>query len=204
MASYRTGIVMNQLKLLATASLFLWFFQSSAANAGIIFYDLNGTAGAGLLPGNEPGAISGGTGGEIGSGIFLDDTTNLLTINVGWGSSQGFTDLSSASNNSHLHGPTTAANGNGFTQTAGVLFNLTRSSSLASGGTITSPPIALSAAQVTQLNDGKFYINIHTATNGGGELRGFIVTAVPEPGSMLLIVVGGAIGVLRLRKRMAK
>jgi hypothetical protein len=43
------------------------------------------------------------------------------------------------------------------------------------GGVFTDPPITLTAAQRTDLFNGKHYINIHTANNGGGELRGFLV-----------------------------
>ena len=168
-------LVLPLLLILATAS----------AQAAIIDFDLKGLAGFGLLPGNEPIA-SGGTGGEIGSGITFNDATNLLTLNIGWGSSQGFTDLSSTASASHIHGPTASNNGAGFTQTAGVLFTLTRSSSAVTGGTFTSPSntITLTAAQKTDLFNGKYYVNIHTANNGGGELRGFLVP-VPEPGTLL-------------------
>ncbi len=191
-------------KLLLSLLISLLTVHAQAAIIGV--YDLRGTAGFGLLPGNEPGAIVGGTGGEIGAGISLDDNndadpaTNFLTVNVGWGSSQGFTDLSSASNNFHIHGPTAANNGSGFTQTAGVLFPLTRSSSLATGGTNTTAPISLSAAQVTQLNNGQFYVNLHTVNNGGGELRGFIVPAVPEPGTVSLLGLGALAFVARRRR----
>jgi hypothetical protein len=196
------------------AALFALTFCVRSHAVIISYYDLIGTAGAGLLPGNETPVIAlGGTGGEIGAGIFLDDgddadpNTNFLTVsNVGWGSSQGFTDLTSAANNSHIHGPTSNNFGfNGtanFTQTAGVLFNLTRSSNLATGGTFTSAPISLTAANVGDLNNGKFYINIHTGNNGGGELRGFIVP-VPEPGSFGAMALGlaGLIGLRRIRVR---
>ena len=191
--------------------LFLAFssFAAVHAHASLLqSYDLRGVGGFGLLPSNEPGSILGGTGGEIGAGIFLDDNndadpnTNTLFVNVGWGSSQGFTDLSSASSNSHIHGPTAAINGSGFTQTAGVLFNFTRSSNLATGGIFTAPSnaVSLSSAQVTQLNDGKFYINLHTTTNTGGEARGFIVQAVPEPSTAILAGVG-VLGLLGRRRR---
>jgi CHRD domain len=169
------------------------------ADAALFQYNLIGTAGADLLPGNEPGAIIGGTGGEIGAGIVFDDVLSQLTINVGWGSSQGFADLSSTASASHIHGPTAANNGSGFTQTAGVLFTLTRSSSAVTGGTFTNAPITLTAPQVVDLNNGKYYINIHTANNGGGELRGFIVP-VPEPSSALLGLTGIA-SLLTLRRR---
>ena len=183
---------------------------ATSAHATIIsFYDLLGTGGPGLLNTNEPGSPVGGTGGEIGAGIFLDDAndadpnTNLLTLNVGWGSSQGFTDLSSLANNSHIHGPTASNNGSGFTQTAGVLFTLTRSSNAVTGGTFTSAPVSLTAAQVVDLNNGKDYINVHTANNGGGELRGFIVAAAPEPGSAALLGLGTLLFAAR-RKRTAQ
>jgi CHRD domain/Divergent InlB B-repeat domain len=156
------------------------------ANAALVQLNLLGTAGAGLLPGNEPVAPSGGTGGEIGAGIFFDDVANVLTLNVGWGSSQGFVNLSSTANNSHIHGPTAANNGNNFTQTAGVLFNLTRSSSAVTGGTFSPNTVTLTAAQATDLLNGKYYINVHTANNGGGEMRGFLI-----PGYTLTVTTNG-------------
>ena len=175
---------------------------AASAHATIIDFDLIGTAGAGLLPGNEPGTIAGGTGGEIGVGILYDDVANLLTVNnIGWGSSQGFADLSSLASNSHIHGPTANNNGAGFTQTAGVVVTLTRSSSAVTGGTFTNAPILLSAAQETELLNGKWYVNIHTGNNGGGELRGFLVPSpVPEPTSVGLVAFG-ALALLRRRNR---
>lgn len=172
----------------------------SPLRAATLLFDLQGIAGIGMLPGNEPGAVTGGTGGEIGAGISYDDVTNILSINVGWGSSQGFTNLSSASNNSHIHGPTASNNGAGFTQTAGVLFNLTRSSNLATGGTI-SQTVTLTEPQETDLKNGKYYINIHTVNNGGGELRGFLVQ-VPEPSRMTFAMLGLSLAFFR-RKRTA-
>ena len=186
---------MNKLISSSLAALAL----AASAQATIIDFDLTGIAGAGLLPGNEPIA-SGGTGGEIGAGISLDNITHLLTLNIGWGSSQGFTDLSSTASASHIHGPTASNNGAGFTQTAGVLFNLTRSSSAVTGGTFTNGPITLTPAQETDLLNGKMYVNIHTGNNGGGELRGFLVPApVPEPATAGLVAFG-ALALLRTRR----
>ena len=187
------------------SSLIVALVCTASAHAAILDFNLIGTAGPGLLFGNEPAVGSGGTGGEIGAGIFFNDVTLQLTVNVGWGSSQGaFSDLTSTASASHIHGPTTANNGSGFTQTAGVLFTLTRSSSAVTGGTFTAPSsvITLTAAQQTDLFNGKYYINIHTATNSGGELRGFIVPApVPEPATCGLVAVG-ALGLMgRRRKR---
>ncbi len=182
------------------ASLTLILSTAIPLKAATILFDLQGRAGFGLLPGNEPGSIFGGTGGEIGAGIFYDDVTNLLTLNVGWGSSQGFTDLSSTATASHLHGPTAGNNGGGvFTQTAGPAFSLTRSSSLVTGGTFTNAPLLLNPTQETDLLNGKYYINIHTANNPGGELRGFLV-AVPEPSRAAFALMGLSLVAFR-RKR---
>lgn len=158
----------------------------AVSRSDLVNFDLTGVAGTGLLAGNEPGAIIGGSGGEIGGGIVLDTVASNLTVNVAWGSSFGFINLSSAVNNSHLHGPTATNNGNGFTQTAGVMFNLTRTSNLATGGTI-SNNLPVNATQMADMVNGKCYINIHTATNGGGEIRGFLV---PVPQQSILTIVG--------------
>ena len=189
------------------ASSFAALTVVAASHATLIDFTLQGTAGVGLLFGNEPAVASGGSGGEIGSGITFDDVTKLLTLSVGWGSSQGFSDLSSLANNSHIH--VTPANfGNGgagnFTQSGSpVLFNLARSSSAVTGGTFTTALPALTPAQEADLMNGKFYINIHTANNGGGELRGFIVPApVPEPATAGLVAFG-ALALIRTRRNRA-
>ncbi len=191
---------------------------ASNAQAALFSFNLIGTAGAGLLPGNEPGAITGGSGGEIANttGITYDTDTNILDLtNVGWGSSQGFTDMSSLVTVQHIHA-TGGANGNNglgnFTGTGGVVFDLTRSTNAVTGGVFTNPVIdfdtatfngAFASLTVDQrealLLDGKMYINIHTQNNGGGEIRGFLV--VPEPSTSLLGVV--AMGALAIRRRRA-
>ena len=154
----------------------LGLFAAAQVQSAIINFNLTGVAGPGLLAGNEPSTVGAvGSGGEIGTGITYDNATSNLTILVGWGSTYGFTDLSSAANNSHIHGPTAANYGNGYTQTAGVLFNLTRTSNLATGGTISNTVTLTTAPQIAGLLNGKLYINVHTATNGGGEMRGFLV-----------------------------
>jgi hypothetical protein len=191
-------------KTLLSLALFLGVL--SAAPAALIQFDLVGTAGSGLLPGNEPSltVASTGSGGEIdggtnGFGIYFNDSTSRLFINVGWGSANGFTDFTSAANNSHIHGPTAGNNGGGgFTQTAGVLFNLPRVNSTANAGYIQTS-VSLTPTQVTELFNGRYYINVHTTSNTGGEARGFLV-AVPEPSTYALGALG-CLGLLALRLR---
>jgi hypothetical protein len=65
----------------------------------------------------------------------------------------------------------------------------------ANGGT---PAAAFTALQSQMAND-QAYLNIHTTTFGGGEIRGFL-TAVPEPGTTGLAALAGA-GLLIRRRR---
>lgn len=178
--------------------------------AAIIQFDLIGSGGPGLLFTNEPGVLSGGSGGEILGGISFDDVTKLLTINVGWGSANGFTNLTGDSTNAHVHGPTTNANGNDgsadWMQTATAMINLQGGiapgyaiNTSASAGTITGTGTTpLTPTQESALMSGRTYINIHTSTNPGGEIRGFL-TPIPEPASAAFAFA--AAGVLAMRRR---
>ena len=95
------------MRSLALVGVVLAFLVAGQANAGIILFDLTGKADSGLTGANEVGATtSPGSGGEIGAGISFDDVTNVMTINVGWGSGNGFTDLSGDATAGHIHGPT--------------------------------------------------------------------------------------------------
>ena len=160
-----------------------------SAFGAIIQFDLSGKGGTGLLSTNENGTILGtpGSGGEIGAGIAYDDVTNLLSINVGWGSGNGFTNLSGTASGMHIHGPTANPAPAGFLDNAGVRIGLDSlpgfNSSASSGGF--SGTVTLDATQETELLAQRSYINVHTGTNPGGEIRGHLV--VPEPGSFALI-----------------
>jgi hypothetical protein len=56
------------------------------------------------------------------------------------------------------------------------------------------------AQLATALTQGRAYLNIHTSTFGGGEIRGFLHLAVPEPASFGLGAIG-LVALWRLRKR---
>lgn len=139
-----------------------------------------------------------------GTGSFTFTLTgNVFTIN---GSFVGLLGNTTAS---HIHCCTAAA----FTGTAGVAtqvptfsgfplgvtagsysssFDLSLTSSwnaafiTANGGTTTSAMAALIAG----LNSGRTYLNIHTTQFPGGEIRGFIISTVPEPSSVFLTTAG--------------
>lgn len=94
----------------------------------------------------------------VGDGTFvLDSSTKVLTWTVTY---SGLTGPAAAA---HIHGP--AAPG----ENAGVLIPL------GPNGNIPSPitgKATLTDAQIAELAGGKYYANIHTAANKGGEIRG--------------------------------
>jgi glucose/arabinose dehydrogenase len=150
-----------------------------SAQAHIISFDLLGKAGAGLQSGNENGTINGtpGSGGEIGEGIVFNDQTGVLTIRVGWGSGNGFTNLSGNAQAGHIHGPTASGGTASFTENAGIMIGLDDkpgwNPSATSGGFNGS--VTLNSTQAADLFAGRLYINVHTPMNGGGEIRGNLV-----------------------------
>lgn len=102
-------------------------------------------------------------GGASGSGVFnavYDDVSNQLTFHVSW------TGLTTNATAGHLHGPA------GPGVPAGVQVDLSISGGTSGSHTAT---VSLSPAQETMLLGGLMYINIHTVTNGGGEIRGQII-----------------------------
>lgn len=101
-----------------------------------------------------------GTGTVTGT---YNATTNLLTYSASW---SGLTGTASAG---HFHSPALpGANANPL-----VFFLLQNNGS---AGTA-SGSATLSETQEADLLAGKFYANIHTATNSGGEIRGQVATS---------------------------
>jgi hypothetical protein len=190
---------------------------SLPAGAALIPFDLQGQAGTGLLAGNETGAVGGtpGSGGEIGGGITFDDASKVLTISVGWGTGNMFSDLTGAANGAHIHGPANIATP--FTTNAGVVVDFIANTTPGAGfsapsftvntsatnGSVTGT-VTLDATREAQLMASQLYINIHTPTNGGGEIRGNLVV-VPEPSSIGLAALGlFGVGLgRRIRRRQA-
>lgn len=152
---------------------------SLSAEANIISFDLLGKAGPGLLAGNQNGTINGtpGSGGEVGNGIVFNDQTGVLSIEVGWGSGKGFTNLSGNATAGHIHGPTASSGTAAFNEDAPVMINLDDTAgwnpSATNGGITRS--VTLNSTQIAHLFAGRLYVNIHTAANGGGEIRGNLV-----------------------------
>jgi hypothetical protein len=110
-------------------------------------------SGASEVPANS----SAGSGSVEAS---LDKQTNVLSWTV------TYTGLTGPVKAGHFHGPAAAG------ANAGV--------ALGFSGSVESPikgSATLTPAQVADLVDGKWYVNLHTAANPGGEVRGQVITS---------------------------
>jgi hypothetical protein len=130
--------------------------------------------------------------GSAGTGtctVTLDDVTGAVTVS---GSYAGLTGTATAA---HIHGPASAG------VNAGVIISLTASGG--TSGTITGGG-TLSAGNITNMVSGLTYLNLHTTSSPGGELRGQITTTVPSMPEvmvavMALLALGGGAFVLSRR-----
>lgn len=127
--------------------------------------------------------------GSLGTGLGLvtyDDTTNLLTWDI------TFSNLSGPATGMHFHNAPAGVNGP-------VVVNIGNISGLGSPsiGNATITP-----AQGLDLLNNNWYINIHTASFPGGEIRGqVLLNAIPEPSSAVLLASLGLGGILVRRRR---
>ncbi len=127
-----------------------------------------------------------GTTGSTGTGIgtitgSYDDVTNLLDYTITWSG------LTGPATSAHFHSAAPGVNG-------GVALGISSLNPSVGSG------ISVSETGETNLLGGLWYVNVHTAAFGSGEIRGqVIVTAVPEPGTSVLAL--GALGALFLRRK---
>lgn len=118
-----------------------------------------------------------GSGDVISAGIAFDTDSKELKFAIGYGSAAGFTDLTGAATAMHIHSGGAGTNG-------GVVVSLVPFSfpaaDPAKGGVIFGR-LAFPADKVADLLAGWTYVNVHTALNPSGEIRGQLVPLVNAP-----------------------
>jgi|CXWL01.1.fsa_nt_gi hypothetical protein len=128
-------------------------------------------------PAEFPPVPSPGTGF---ASVAFDDVAGSVTVHVDFG------DLLAPTTAAHLHCCTAVP----FTDAAPVMLGLTGFPTVVTAGIydhVFTPPVF--AALLTGAMDGKAYLNIHTTSFPGGEIRGFLMP-VPEAGSAALMLLG--------------
>jgi hypothetical protein len=162
------------------STFFLSFLTALSSQAALIHFDLSpaGTdVAVGLSPSNQVPAVtnSTGSGNTISDGIIFNTDTYNLQVAIGYGSAAGFTDLTGTPIAMHIHSPATTG------QNASPLVNLSPydfpAATPTKGGVIYGN-IAFPTNAVSNLLAGLNYVNIHTALNPGGEIRGQLIPQV--------------------------
>ncbi len=132
----------------------------------VMVTEMSATHVAHLSGANEvPANTAGGTGTAW---ILFDAQNNTLSWTV------EYTGLTGDATGAHFHGPADA------TATAGVVISL----ATADVGALASPiqgTAQISPEQAAQLTGGMWYVNIHTAANPGGEIRGQVEAVEAAP-----------------------
>ena len=155
----------------------------AAMPENVMVTEMSATHVAHLTGANEvPANTATGTGTAW---ILFDGQNNTVSWTI------EYTGLTGDATGAHFHGPADA------TGTAGVVLSLVT----ADVGAMASPiqgTAQISAEQAAQLTGGQWYVNIHTAANPGGEIRGNMVV-IPAPASFALLALAGLMGGRRRR-----
>ena len=134
----------------------------------------------GLSTHNEtpPPTNSTGSGNAISGGLVLHTTgsNSILDFAIGYGSAAGFSNLTGPAVAAHIHGPAPT------NTPAGILISLEPfhfPSINPSNGGILFGSVTLTSQQTSNLLSGLLYVNIHTASNQSGEIRGQLIAETP-------------------------
>ena len=136
-----------------------------------------------ILTGASEVSPTGSTATGFGT-VVLSDDHSTITVDESW------TGLTGPATASHIHGPAPIGTN------APVLFPFTGVPA-ATAGSIPEQNFAITATQVSQLEQGLYYMNVHTGQFPGGEIRGQLL---PEPATFSLLGFAG-LGMLARRRR---
>ncbi len=162
-------------------SLAILLSAALTSQAALVYFDISPTgsdAAMGLSPSNAVPAVtnSTGSGNSISGGVVFDADSSTLQLALGYGSAAGFTDLSGPVTQLSINGPAAAG------QMAAPLFDLANlifpAVDPAKGGVIFGS-IAYPSNAVPSLLAGSNYVNLVTAANPGGEIRGQLIPIIP-------------------------
>jgi hypothetical protein len=196
----------SKISLMFSFAITVVMMSLANANAAPIIYVANLDG-----PSESPPNASPGTGFAA---VTLDLALHTLEVNVTFGGLTGNTTAA------HIHAPTAlpfsgtasvatqtpffvgfpiGVTSGTYDHTFDTLDTTTYNAPFVTnnGGTAAGAEAALAQA----LADGKAYLNIHSSTFAGGEIRGFLV--IPEPATVALIVIGG-IGLLFAKPRASR
>jgi hypothetical protein len=110
----------------------------------------------------------------------IDNVSGALAWNI------AFSGLSGPLSGIHFHGPAAPGVNAGVQVNIGAIIGLLPNPNIGS--------TTINAQQITDLLAGNWYINLHTAQNPGGEIRGQVIPgAVPEPAMLGLLGLGLAV-----------
>jgi len=124
--------------------------------------------------------------------VVLNAAQTQITVDESWSG------LLATATASHIHSP------GGVGTNAAVVFPFSGVPPTTAGA-IPEQTFSITSTQVAQLFAGYMYMNIHTSVFPGGEIRGQLLVAAPEPGTLALAGVGAAtFAWLARRKKLAK
>jgi hypothetical protein len=171
---------MKLIKMTAFTALILLVTATAPAFGNTITYNI-------LLSGSQSVPVNITTASGTAT-VIVDDVLNTVQVNM------TFTGLIGGNASAaHIH-CCVATNANGP-----IVIPFTGFPA-ATSGTYSNTFPGVSAANIAGIEAGLAYINIHNAVFPGGEIRGNILAAVPEPASFSLMALG-VLAVLALRLR---
>lgn len=138
---------------------------------------------------NGPSEVPPTTSPAFGTGLF---TYDVATDDFSWNILYTDILLSGPETGAHIHQEAPASN------VGPIIIPLALGSSKT--GTVKLGSVA--GASLASLVTNEWYVNIHTAANPGGEIRGQIVgVIVPEPSAIVAALALGGVGLVALRRR---